>query len=103
MTGVYGGVVGQVKKAFFYALSECFKTSAGEIGAPDAAVEERIAGEDPTLDFGVKADATIGMAWRADDFQRALPHFDDFAILQVSVGQLAVAVERQAEEVRLPH
>jgi len=101
MTRENGGVVGQVEKAFFYALSECFKTSAGEIGAPDAAVEERIAGEDPTLDFGVKADATISMTRRTDNLQGALPHFDDFAIFQVSVGQLAVAVERQTEEVRL--
>ena len=79
-------VVGKTEQAFLDARAKLLKTATREVGAPDAAAEERVASEHPTLDFGIEADAALGMAWRADNLQGTLSHLDDFAILQVTVG-----------------
>jgi len=97
MAGEHFGVIGKTEQAFFDARAKLFKTATGEVGAPDAAAEERVASEYPTLNLGIEADAALGMAWRADDLQGTLPHLYDFAILQVAVGQLAVSIKRQSK------
>ena len=73
------------------------EVAASEVGAPNAAIEKRIACEDPALDFGIKTDAASGMARRANHLQSALPHFDDFVVFQVNVGQRKLAIRRKAE------
>ena len=101
MAGEDGGVVGQAKQAFTDACAECFVVAALQVGAADAATEKRVAGEHPALDFGIKADAALGMAWSANHFQSALSYFYDFVVFQALVGQLAGAVEGHPEEARL--
>ena len=86
-----GSVVGSMKEARLDALAECFIATAREVGAANAATEKRVTGENPTFNFGKEADATLGMTRRADNLQCALPYFDDFAVLQVSVREVAVA------------
>ena len=101
MAGVDLGVVGQAEQPFLDAVAQRFVVASGEVGAADATTEQCIACEDPAFDFGVETDAAFGMARRADDLQRTLPHLDDFAILQVAVRQLALAVERDSEQLRM--
>lgn len=97
MTGVDGGVVGQVEQTFLDALDEGRITASGEVGATYAAAEECVAGEDPAFDLGIKADAAFSVAWGTDDLQGALPYFDDFSVLQVVVGQFALTIEMHSE------
>lgn len=97
MTGIDGGVVGQAEEAFLDALAERLVAATGEVGAANAATEERVSGENPTFDFGIEADAPLGVAWGADNFQGAFPYLDDFFVLQVAVGQVEGAVGRKAE------
>lgn len=93
MAGVDGGVVGEAEKAFLDALAEHLVAAALKVGTAYATAEERIASEDPVLNFGIEADAALGMARGADDLQGAFAHLDDFAVFQVAVGKLTVAVE----------
>ena len=102
VAGEDGGVVGKAEQALADALAELLVVAASEVGAAYAAAEERVAGEDPALDFGIEADAAIGMAGRTNHFQSAFPYLDDFVVFQPFVGQLASAVESQSEEARLP-
>ena len=81
--------------------AELLVVAPREVGAANAAAEERVAGEDPPFDFGVEADAAHGMARRADDLQGALSHLDNLAVLKVAVRQLAVDHKRQPEHLRL--
>ena len=83
-----------MKQPFLDAIAQYFITASREVGTPDATTKQCIAREDPTFDFGIKADATLGMTRGANDLQSALPYLDDFAILQAAVGQLAFAIAR---------
>ena len=73
-------VVGQAEQTFDDIRTELLIVATREIGATDAAAEERVAREDPAFNHSIKADTTHGMARRADDFLGALPYFNDFAI-----------------------
>ena len=95
------GVVGQAEKAAFDAFAQLSIVATSEVGAPDAAAEECVAGEDPALQFGIEADAALGVAGRADDLKRAVADLDDVAVVKEVVGQLEFAVERQPEKLRL--
>ena len=86
MTGVDGGVVGQVEQTFLDALDEGRIAAPGEVGATYTATEECVTSEDPAFDLGIKADAALCVARGTDDLQGALPYFDDFFVLQVAVG-----------------
>ena len=88
MAGEDGGVVGQAEQALADAFAKLFVVAARKVGAPDAAAEERVAGEDPAFHLGVEAHAATGMAGRANHLQGALPYLDDFAVFQVVVGHL---------------
>ena len=101
MTGKDGGIVGQTEEARLDALAERCIAAAWEIGAPNATAEKRIASEHPALHFGIEANATLGMPRCADDLQGALPYLDDFAVLQVAVGQPALATKRHPKKVRV--
>ena len=94
-------VVGQVEKPFNNDGSQLHIAAPGEVGAADALAEKCVTSEDPTFDLGIEADAADSMTRRADDLQGALPHLDDFAVLKVTVRQLAVAHKRQTEHLRL--
>ena len=72
-----------------------------EVGAADAAAEERVSREHPTLDFGIETYTAHGMAWRADDLEGALPHLDDLAIFQIDIGKVAVTQKRHPKHSRL--
>ena len=91
------GVIRQAKQALDDICSELLVTASREIGAADAAAEECVASEDPAFDFGVETDATHGMARRADDLKGTLPYFDDLAVFQVNIGQIAIARKRETE------
>ena len=101
MAGVDLGVVGQMEQALDDVGAELLVVAPREVGAANAAAEERVAGEDPPFDFGVEADAAHGMARRADDLQGALSHLDDFAVLKVAVRQLALTHKRHSKQLRL--
>ena len=103
VAGEDGGVVGQAEKSFLDALAERFVIAASEVGAPDAAAKECVAGEDPAFHFGIEAHAALGMAWRTNHFQGALPYSYDFAVFQVEVGQIDMgfALGSEAEPHRL--
>ena len=90
MAGKDFGVVGQMEQAFADALTKQFVIASCHISASDASAKEGVACKDPSLDFGIKADATLGVAWGADHLQRAPTHLDDFAVLQVKVGQIDI-------------
>ena len=104
MAGKHGGVVGQAEQPLADALAQLFVVAASKVGAPDAAAEERVASEDPTLDFGIEADAASGMSGRADDLKGASPNLDGLAVLKITVGQLDVglALWPEAEPHSLP-
>ena len=97
MAGVDLGVVGQAEQPLDDAGTKLLVVAAREVGAADAAAEECIPSEDPAFDLGIETNATDGVAWRADDFQGTLPHFDGFSVLQIDVGQFAVARKRHPE------
>lgn len=97
-----GGVVGQAEEAFPDACAERFVIAALQVGAPNAAIEERVAGEHPAFDFGIEAYAAFGVAGRANHLQGTFPNLDDFVVFQESVGHFASAVEGHSEEARLP-
>lgn len=99
VTGENGGVVGQAIQSSVYAVAERFVVASGEVGAPDAAAEERVAGEHPALDFGIEADAASGVARCADDFKCALPYPDGFVVAQLTVGlfDADIALRTEAE------
>ena len=101
MAGIDLGVVGQTEQALDDVGSELLIAAPREVGAAYAAAEERVASEDPTLYLCIEADATHGMTRRTNDFQSALPYLDDFAVLQVDIGQLAVTREGHPEHRRL--
>ena len=101
MAGIDLGVVRQVEQPFLDTLTERFVATPGEVGAANAAAEERVAREDPAFNFSIKANAAHGVTWCADNLQSALTHLDDFTILQVAVGKPTLAVKRHAEELRL--
>ena len=94
MAGIDLGVVGQAKQPLDDAGAKLLVVAPRQVGTPDAAAEERVASEDPALDFGIEADAADGMARRADDLKGALPHLDDFAVFKVAVGHLKVVLGR---------
>lgn len=101
MAGEDLGVVGQAEQPLLDARAERLVVASGEVGAPNAAAEKRVAGEDPAFHLGIEADAAFGVAWRADDLKRAVTHLDDLAIVQPAVGKLAFALERNTEQQRL--
>ena len=90
-------VIGQVEQPFDDVCAKLLVVAARQVGAPDAAAEERVASEDPAFDFGIEADAADGMARCADDLEGALPYFDDFAVLKITVGQVKTAVCRKSK------
>ena len=97
MAGEDGGVVGKAEQALADALAELLVVAASEVGAAYAAAEERVAGEDPALDFGIEAHAATGMAGRANHLQGAVAHLDELSVLQVDVGKRELAIGRESE------
>ena len=97
VTRINFGVVGKVEQALNDIGTKLLVVASRKVRAPDAAAEERVAGENPTLDFGIKTDTSHGMARRVDDLKGTLPHFDDFSILQVDIGKVAITHEWQPE------
>ena len=47
------GVVGQTEQSLDDVRSELLVVASRQIGAADATAEKRIAGEDPTLNYGI--------------------------------------------------
>ena len=90
VAGEHFGVVGKTEQALLNARAKLLKTAPRKVGTPNATAEERVAREDPSFYFSIEADTAHGMAWRTDDFQGALPYFDDLAILQIDIGQVAI-------------
>lgn len=91
------GIIGQMEQPLNDVRTKLLVVASREVGAPDAAAEERITSEDPTFDFSIEADATHGMAWCADDLKGALPYLNDLTVLQVLIGQLAFTYEGHPE------
>ena len=90
VAGIDLGVVGQAEQALDDVCAQLLIATPWKIGAAYATTEERVAREDPSFYFSIEADTAHGMAWRTDDFQGALPYFDDLAILQIDIGQVAI-------------
>ena len=88
------GIIGQMEQPLNDVRTKLLVVASREVGAPDAAAEERITSEDPTFDFSIEADATHGMAWCADDLKGALPYLDDLAIFQIDIGKIATTHKR---------
>ena len=101
MTRINFGIIRQAEQTFNNVCPKLLVVASRKVRASDAAAEERVAGEDPTFDFGIEADATHSMARCADDFKGALPHPDDFAVFQITIGQVAVTHKRHPEHRRL--
>ena len=97
MAGIDLGVVGQAEQPLDDVRAELLVTAPREVGAADAAAEECVSREDPTFYLGIEADTAHGMTRRADDLKGALPYFDDLAVFQVNIGQVAIARERKAK------
>ena len=97
MTRVDGGVVGKAEEAFLDAFAEHLVAAAFKVGAAYAAAEEGITGEDPSLDFGIEADATIRMTRGADDLKGTLTYFNYLAVFQVAVRHFEVTVGRKSK------
>ena len=87
-------IVGQMKKPFDNVRTKLLVVATWEVSAADAAAEERVTCEHPTLDFGIETYAAHGMTWRADDLEGALPHLDDLAIFQIDIRKVAVTQKR---------
>ena len=90
MAGIDLGIVGQMEQSLLYAILKCLITTSWKVGATYAAAEKRVAREDPALHLSIKADTATGMPWCADDLEGALSHFDDFSVLQILIGQIAL-------------
>lgn len=101
MTWIDLSVVGQMEQPLNDVRAKLLVVATREVGASDAAAEKRVASEDPAFDFGIKADAAHGMAWRTDDLEGALSHFDDFTIFKIAVWLFTLTVEWQPEHLSL--
>ena len=80
-------VVGQAEQPFLDARAKLDIIAATEVGAPNAAAEKRVASEDPAFDLRIKADAALGVAGGADDFEGATAQMKDVAVAQRVVGE----------------
>ena len=101
MTRINFCIVGQMEQPLDDVGAKLLVVATWEVGAADAAAEERVTREHPTLDFGIETYASHGMAWRADDLEGALPHLDDLAIFQIDIGKVAVTQKRHPKHSRL--
>ena len=90
-------VVRQAEQALDDVGAQLLVAAAREVGAPDATTEKCVAGEDPTLYLCIETDTAHGVTRCANDFESALPYFDDFAVLQVNIRQVAIAHERHSK------
>ena len=92
MTGVDFGVVRQMEQPLDNAGAQLLIVTARQVGAADAAAEERVTREDPALDLGIETDTALGVSRGADDFQSALSHLDDLFVGKVDVGQVDLGI-----------
>lgn len=101
MARKYRGVVGKGKKPCTNGLAKLFEVATREVGATDAAAEQRVTSEDPALDGCVEANASSGMAWGANHLQNTFANFDFLIIPQILVRKVDVAHGLHSKPYRL--
>ena len=87
VTGNDSGFVGQSEQAGVDGVDDLLGIAAGQVGAADAAGEERVAGDDHFERREMKADGTLGVAGRVEDLGGVVVEADTMAVGQGFVGR----------------